>query len=153
MEKLIFKSKISDLFQIVFILLLFLMFSVFLILSDYFYIGIVLIIILICFILTKSKQVIVYNTHILVKYYFFKSRSYKLEYSNILSLEVISAIFMTPNISIVLSNKKRVNFEFGSKRNFINLINFFILYNIRIIDKSRYIKTNFQNNENFWKEK
>ena len=135
MEKLIFKSKISDLFQLGFILTLCIVFSMLLIFSDYYYVGIIFIIFLVYLVILKSKQILVYNTYVVVSYFFLKNRTQLIEFTDITRVEVISAIFMTPNLSMVLKNKKRINFEFGNKKEFTNLLNLFKLNGIRIVDQ------------------
>ncbi len=100
------------------------------------------------------KTVYFFNDEVIVKYFIFKKKSFKFKFNEIKRIELAKAQFNTPNISILLINKKkRLNFEFGSNRNFLKLINLLSDKEMKIIDNSNFIISNYVNQNGIWKIK
>jgi hypothetical protein len=139
-NNLIFKSEGSDKFQFYLLLVFYLITILLLIYNSKYLFAFIFIFIFFIIFAFHAKTVLIYDDYMQVNYHVLKKKNRIIDLENIYKVQIVNSTFNTPNISVILKNKKRINFEFGHKKNLKNLIVFLKEKNILIEDDSKFLK-------------
>lgn len=134
--KYIFKSKLSDRFQLLLLLSFMLLFIIVIIIVQ-FLAGIGLLLLFCLLVAINLKVVYITAEYVLVRYPFFVQRNKEVSFASIAYIEIVSTPFNTPNVSIVTTTKpRRINFEYGTTKNYSVLFKWAKSNGITVIDKT-----------------